>query len=142
MLIQMGSRLLQRMSPVGLVLAGSALVLAMPPVRRGIRAGAVLATRGVLMAVDTVRHTGSVIREELEDIAAEARETDCPMCSTTLEKPHRHLARATSQGLLTVSDKAKALSDKVKRYAEDQDHLQAPAVHDGLEDDDLSLKPS
>lgn len=142
MLMQMGSRLLQRMSPVGLILAGSALVLTMPPVRRGIRAGAVLATRGVLMAVDAIRHTGSVIREEVADITAEARETDCPMCSSALEKPHRHLARATSQGLLTVSDKAKALSDKVKRYAGDQDHLQAPVVHDGLEDDDLSLKPS
>lgn len=140
MFMQMGSRLLQRMSPVGLLFAGTALALSLPPVRRGIRSAAVMTTRGILMAASAVQHTGSAIREEIKDIMAEARETDCPMC-TTLEKQQRRLASATSHGLMNVSNKAKALSDRVKRFADDQDHLQAPAVHDGLEDDDLSLRP-
>lgn len=139
MLMQIGSRFLQRMSPVGLLLAGTVLALSIPPVRKGIRSAAVMTTRSILMAAGAVQHTGSAIREEVMDIVAEAKETECPMCAT-LAKRQRRLAHATSQGLQNVSAKTKELSDKLKRFA-DEDHLQAPAVRDGLEDDDLSLKP-
>jgi ubiquinone biosynthesis protein COQ9 len=140
MLMRMGARLLEgRLSPYSLAFAGAALAISLPPVRKGLRMAAVLATRSILTMTDTIRHTGAIIREEMENIVAEARETDHPVC-TSLEMRQRKLASATSQGLMSVSRKAHSLSEKISRFANDQDHRNVPHEYDGLEGENLDPK--
>jgi hypothetical protein len=116
-ILRFGSNLLRRSSPFGIILGGAALVLAIPPVRQGFRTVAVAATRGILSITDEAKRITSTSRENMKDIISEAKDPEscCPTCSDFTEsladlktKPRR-LAVATTMGVLSVSDKAKAL---------------------------------
>lgn len=61
------------MSPVGLLIGGSLLVLSLPPVRRALRSAAVHAVAGVLILSERVQNMASSGREEIEDIVMEAK---------------------------------------------------------------------
>jgi len=130
-ILRFGSHLLSRTSPVGIILGGTALALTVPPLRRGLRTVAVLATRGVLSISDEAKRVTKISRENMEDMINEAKDSDtcCPSCSDFTESvadlrtgPHR-LAVAATMGALTVSDKAKSLykdaSQKMKNIVEE-----------------------
>ncbi len=77
--LRWGANIVKGTSPVNLILAGTVLAIASPPIRRRLRSAAVMATRGILLAAGTVQGTIATFRENLEDIAAEARsEPDLP----------------------------------------------------------------
>jgi hypothetical protein len=116
-ILRFGSNLLRRSSPLGIILGGAALALAIPPVRQGFRTVAVAATRGILSITDEAKRITLTSRENMKDIMSEAKdpESGCPSCSDFTEsladlktKPRR-LAVATTMGVLSVSDKAKSL---------------------------------
>lgn len=130
-ILRFGSHLLSRASPVGIILGGTALALTVPPLRRGLRTVAVVATRGVLSIADEAKRVTAVSRENMESIINEAKDPDtcCPSCADFTESvtdlktgPHR-LAVAATMGALTVSDKAKSLykdaSQKMKNIVDE-----------------------
>lgn len=121
-ILRFGSHILRRSSPVGIVLGGVVLALAIPPVRQGFRTIAVAATRGILSITDEAKKITSTSRENMRDIISEAKDTEsgCPSCSSFTEdlktKPRR-LAVATTMGVLNVSDKAKSIyKDASKQF--------------------------
>ena len=116
-ILRFGSHILRRSSPFGIILGGTVLALAIPPVRQGFRTVAVAATRGILSITDEAKKITSASRENMKDMISEAKDSEmgCPSCSDFTEsladlktKPRR-LAVATTMGVLNVSDKAKSL---------------------------------
>lgn len=98
-ILRWGANIVRNISPAGLILAGTMLVIASPPLRRGLRTAAVTAMRGVLTAAGTVQGTMSSCRERLEDIAAEAQnEQDSPW--NGLEQPTADYAPGWHQDAL------------------------------------------
>lgn len=128
--LRFGSQLL-RSSPVGIILGGTALALAVPPIRQGLRTVAVAAVGVILSITDEAKRVTSASRESMEDIISEAKDPDtcCPSCSdftqsaADLRKQPRRLAVAATMGALTVSDKAKSLykdaSDQFKSLVDE-----------------------
>lgn len=72
--LRWGSNMIENTTPAGFIIAGAVLAMASPPVRKGLRSAAVMATRGVLMAAGTVQSAMTSMRENVEDFIAEAKE--------------------------------------------------------------------
>lgn len=115
-ILHMGSRIISRSSPILLAATGAAMVLAFPPVRRGLRSAAVLAIKGVLIVSDGVKEAAGKVKENAASIVQEAREMtddDCP-CTTvkamgaSVKNKSRKIAVSTTAGLLSVKDQAKS----------------------------------
>lgn len=71
--LRWGTNMIEGASPAGLIIAGAMLAVAFPPVRKTLRGAAVMATRGVLTAADTVKDSVAMMRGEVQDMVAEAR---------------------------------------------------------------------
>ena len=118
-IMRLGSRILGNSAPVALIATGAAIAVAFPPVRRSLRAVAVVTTRGALALADGVKQLGDQIKDSTADIVAEARTTgniphetisetvDC--FKNTAKRQSRRVAVATATGALALSDKAKSL---------------------------------
>ncbi|WP_371377925.1 hypothetical protein [Sporomusa aerivorans] len=147
-IVRWGSRVLAQASPVMLVATGAALALALPPVRKGLRSAAILATRGILNISDQVQHTGAAIKEEVEDIVAEAREiqpaealsNQFKELKNDTRKQLRQMAVTATGGALALSDHAQSLRQKVQGMVDEakEEHLNKKdenrtEAHDGLE---------
>jgi len=123
-ILRYGSHLLTESSPVGIIVGATALVLTVPPIRKGLRALAVVATRGVLSISDEAKRFTAESRENMEDILREAKdgETCCSSCSdfkesmVDLKTQPRRLAVAATMGVLTASDKAKTLYKDASKH--------------------------
>lgn len=76
MFMRMGARVLERISPLGLIIGGASLALSIPPLRKGLRKVAVMAVGGVMMVADQVQSLMARGREEAKDIIAEASMSD------------------------------------------------------------------
>jgi len=145
-ILRFGSRLLSNASPVGIILGGTALAMAVPPLRQGLRSVAVVATRGVLSIADEAKRVTAVSRESMEDMINEAKDPDTcfPSCTdfkesvADLKTQPRRLAVAATMGALTVSDKAKSLykdaSEQIKNIV---DEAKNPNVSSDLPETDL-----
>lgn len=138
-IIRWGSRFLKHSSPTMLIATGAALALTLPPVRRGLRSALVLTTRGLLRLTDQVQYLGATMKEELEDVVAEAREgkTHPSELSTCFKKlghsTRRHFRRmavTAAGGALAVSDQAHRLGKKLKAVAEDTKEKPAQSAAD------------
>ncbi|MBP2662086.1 MAG: hypothetical protein H6Q71_34 [Firmicutes bacterium] len=122
--LRWGTKIIENASPAGLILAGTALALTTPPFRRKLRGVAVMATRGVLVATETVQNTALTLREGLEDIVAEAKASSDPLAEdeknkctlTTAVKNHgRRLAVTAAAGALAVRDEFNNIVEEAKK---------------------------
>jgi hypothetical protein len=121
--LRWGANMLENTTPVGLILAGAVLAMASPPVRRGVRSAAVMATRGVLMAAGAVQTTVAAVREDLEDVVAEAQtpadpasdaaESDCTMVKAA-RNHGRRLAVTAAAGALAVRDGLQGIVEEAR----------------------------
>lgn len=140
-ILRYGAGLLQRTSPAGLLLGGAAVALTIPPVRRGLRAAAVAATRGVLSITGEAKH-----HLQQMQATADPKADSCIACDVAekIRSKPRKLAVAATMGALAVSDKAKALvqdaNDSIKSIIEEAKNPHTAAesgddtdIHDGLE---------
>jgi hypothetical protein len=121
---RMGSRMLQRTSPWGLIAAGVALAVTLPPVRKGLRCAAIVTTRGILTVADQAREFAANLQEQAEDIVAEARYGDeCDMQERwddvldTARDYHRDLAVSAATAGLAVSEHVGEHTNAVKKHA-------------------------
>ncbi|QDR82384.1 hypothetical protein [Sporomusa termitida] len=120
--LRMGARILTRSAPALLLAGGAALVLTLPPVRRGLRMAAVQATKGALIVGDEVKNLTAKLRDKASDIVVEARERGgcpCPGAALTSLRSSakvkgRQIAVATTAGVLSVQEKAKSVRDDFK----------------------------
>ncbi len=122
-------RLLSRTSPSAFLVTGAVLALSFPPVRRGLRSVAVLATRGILSVTDQMKNHHEKLKARMDDIVTEARQPgECPVEAATEKidtlrrtvKGHgRRLAVATAAGVLSVADKAKPLRDDLRSIVDE-----------------------
>lgn len=62
-IIRWGSRLLENSTPFGLFVGVAAAAVALPVVRKGLRCGAVLATRGIYSIIDEAKKARTSLRE-------------------------------------------------------------------------------
>jgi hypothetical protein len=124
-ILRFGSELAKRSSPAGIILGGAALVLAVPPVRQGLRAVTVAVVRGILSISAEAKKVTTASRESLEGIISEAKNSDTSYASdldftegvAKLKTGSHHFAVAATMGVLTVSDKAKSLyQDASKQF--------------------------
>lgn len=121
-ILHIGSRMISRSSPMLLAATGAVMVLAFPPVRRGLRSAAVLATKGALIVSDGVKEAAAKMRENAESIVQEAREmegSDCPCTAVksmgaSVKNKSRKMAVSTTAGLLSVKDRAKSAREELK----------------------------
>lgn len=118
-MLRFGTNIFERSSPVGLIVGGLAVALAIPPVRRGLRALAVTAAGGIITVGEEAKRLAVRTRTNLHDLAEEAQsKDDCPSCddfSEALQEVRsapRQLAVKATAGVLAVSDKAKSLLDE------------------------------
>lgn len=128
-IMRLGSRIVESGSPVAILATGAAIAVAFPPVRRSLRAAAVLTTRGTLALVDNVKQLGDKIKESTADIVSEAREFDNTPQETisetvdclkdTAKRHGRRVAVATAAGALALSDKAKSLRKDFNEVVEE-----------------------
>jgi len=123
-IMSLGSRLYQA-SPTGVIMAGAALTLALPPVRRGIRSTAIMAARGLYQASNSVSELGSKVKDGFVNIVVEAKHSDQQaVTDPRKERLHnlreksrfhrRRFAVATASGVLAVADKAKLLRGELQ----------------------------
>lgn len=166
-ILRWGSRILERSSPAGLIVGGAALALTLPPVRRGLRATAVLATRGVLMVADKINYLGATLQETAEDLVAEAREPMPDPADSIRDRwdsirdrakqRHRKVAVAAAGSYLAAKERAGAMRDDFETIVEearqkgDDLHLQVsdeiadaaePQIRDGLEGEPVDIGKS
>ncbi|MEG6585453.1 hypothetical protein [Dendrosporobacter sp. 1207_IL3150] len=145
-----GSRILTRTSPLGLIIGGAAIALAIPTVRKGLRAGAVLAVRGVLSVSEEAKRISTKSRHTMQSMMAEAQGDDCcASCEEFSKSVHpRRVAIAAAAGMMAASNKAKDLFnnaslgvknfiDEAKTLSNDKDSNEDP--NDGLEGDFVEL---
>ena len=118
-MLRFGTNIFERSSPVGLIVGGLAVALAIPPVRRGLRALAVTAAGGIITVGEEAKRLAVRTRTDMHDLAGEdQRKDDCPSCddfSEALQEVRsapRQLAVKATAGVLAVSDKAKSLLDE------------------------------
>jgi methyl-accepting chemotaxis protein len=128
--LRIGSRLLERTSPLGLLAAGAVLAVSLPPVRKGLRCAAVVTTRGVLGALDYAQELAANVREQAEDLVAEARSGEsCDVTEgweeafeTAKNYPRDLVVSAASAGLAVserVNEHAKAVKEHVSGVVEE-----------------------
>jgi hypothetical protein len=121
--LRWGVNIMENTSPIGLVLAGTVLAMASPPVRKGVRSAAVMATRGLLTAAGAVQTTIAAFRENMKDVVAEAQ-TPADFSSGTAPdsctlakaaKSHgRRLAVTAAAGALAVRDGLHGIVEEAK----------------------------
>lgn len=80
------ARTIERTSPLGLVLAGSAIVMTAPTLKQTVRGTAVAMTRGVMQMSAAGATIGHEMRENWEDIVAEAKSQKSIMDMQQMEK--------------------------------------------------------
>lgn len=158
--LRWGANMIENASPAGLILAGTAVALTSPPIRKQLRSVAVMATRGVLMAADTLQSTAATLREGVEDIVAEARVPaeastgdtvqDCNLMQAV--KNHgRQLATTAVAGALAVREGLNSIVEEAKeeRQAASQEEMnEMPSSlesqsdqADGLEAAEIDIGP-
>ena len=136
--LRMGSRIISGTSPVLLAATGAVIALTFPPVRRTIRSAAVLATKGVLIASDELRHATNRIRENAESIVQEARETgeiQCPSeairsMRTSAKATGRKMAVAATAGLLAMKERAKSSQENLRSIVDEAKNLRSSREDD------------
>jgi len=122
--LRWGANMIEGASPGGLILVGTMLAIASPPVRRGLRSAAVTATRGVMMVVGAIQGTAATFRENIEDIAAEAKspinpasddesEENCTIAKAAKNHGHR-LAVAATAGAMAIRDEMRGIVEEAK----------------------------
>lgn len=72
-LIKMGSGWLAEASPMGLVLAGGALIIGLPVIRRTVREGALLVTKMALTVGEQAANATTDVRAGWENLVREAK---------------------------------------------------------------------
>lgn len=146
-IFHIGSRMLSRSSPVLLAATGAAVVLAFPPVRRGLRSAAVLATKGALMVSDKVKDAAAKMRENAESIMQEAREKEdcndpCPAVKavgTSVKNKSRKMAVSTTAGLLALKEQAKSAREEWNSIVNEAKELRtAPFVDNKAQPPELN----
>lgn len=83
--LKAASKWLSRTSPLGLVLAGTAVVAAAPMAKSILRGAAVTATRGILAVAEGGATVAADIKEGWEDVVAEARAQNVAAMQTNLD---------------------------------------------------------
>ncbi|MBE3587181.1 MAG: hypothetical protein IMW93_01235 [Thermoanaerobacteraceae bacterium] len=109
------TRVLQRTSPLGLLVSGLVVGVAVSPaLRKGMRGLLVQATKMVLVASDQVKGIGNKISEGVNDLVAEARakaeEEKPPLIA---EKVHAATVAAVGTGL-AAADRVRQVADGFK----------------------------
>lgn len=154
--LRMGSRMLSRTSPLGLITGGVVVAMAVPAVRKGLRRVAVVGLSGVLSLTDEARQLSASSRQKIKDLISEAKNTDhklnCSKLTSRLKEKPRRMAVAAAAGVLAASDKARGLaqdaSHELKDIVADAKNLRSQnassANHskdtgDGLEDNFIDL---
>lgn len=120
--MRFGANIIERSSPVGLLAGGLALALAIPPIRRSLRAIAITAVGGVLSISEEAKRITSQSRSNFQGIVAEAKSEDCcPSCddfSDAIQEVRsvpRQMAVKATAGVLAVKEKAKSLLDDTSK---------------------------
>lgn len=72
-LLKMASKWMSNATPLGWIIAGTAVIAATPVLKNALRGVAVTATRGVLSVAEGAAAIGSNAREGWEDLVAEAK---------------------------------------------------------------------
>lgn len=72
-MLKMASKWISNSSPLGLILAGTAIIATAPMLKNAVRGVAVTATRGVLSIAEGAATLGEDVREGWEDLVAEAK---------------------------------------------------------------------
>jgi hypothetical protein len=153
-ILRWGSHILERSTPAALIVGGAAVALTLPPVRRGLRATAVLATRGILMVADKISDVGASLQETAEDLIAEAREpVPGPVDSirdrwasirNRAKRNHHKLAVTAAGGYHAAKERIGALRENLETLAEearqndDEPNPSSPANTVGTENGDGS----
>lgn len=125
-ILRFGARLISRSSPVLLLAGGAVLALTLTPVRQGLRAVAVQATKGALVVGEGVKNVTARLQAEAAGIVAEARESEPRACGRSLHSlttcakaKGRRMAVATTAGVLAVKEQAEALQGEFKGIVEE-----------------------
>ncbi|QJW48651.1 hypothetical protein HA075_25210 [bacterium BFN5] len=151
--LQWGSRVLTRTSPLGLAVGGAAIALSIPAVRKGLRRTTVIALSGIITATDEAKRLSIQYRQKLHALIDEAKNTEdgknsCGELAEKLRSQPRRLAVSATAGVLAVSDKAKGITNEFKSIVSDAKSLrdqssssQGPSdvVDDGLEGNFVEL---
>lgn len=126
--LRWGVHALEKTTPAGLIIAGTALVLACPPIRRRLRLAAVAAARGTL-TVTAALHAGMMnLREGMEDLVAEAKDCTAEMTEQSTETCHdfaqafkrqgRRVAVTATGGVMAFRDELKSIFDEARSERE------------------------
>lgn len=115
-ILQWGSRVLTRTSPLGLAVGGAAIALSIPAVRKGLRRTTVIALSGIITATDEAKRLSIQSRQKLHALVDEAKnaeggKTSCGELTEKLRSQPRRLAVSATAGVLAVSDKAKGIAN-------------------------------
>ncbi|VBB05088.1 Hypothetical protein LUCI_0294 [Lucifera butyrica] len=135
-ILKIGSRILGGSSPSLLVATGAVLALTFPPVRRGLRAAAVVATKGVLAVSDRVTNLSTGIRQGASGIIDEARETGpidgVKSIRASAKTKGRRIAVATTAGALTLKKKATSIREGFKGIVNEAKEMHAARQAESL----------
>lgn len=104
--LRLGSRMLSRTTPAGLILAGSVLALSMPRVRHRVRSTTALALRGLLSLVE--ENGVPVMAAADGDHSSSERERRQEFRDRS-KGSARRVAVGAASGMISASDKAKEL---------------------------------
>lgn len=115
-ILQWGSRVLTRTSPLGLAVGGAAIALSIPAIRKGLRRTTVIALGGIITATDEAKRLSIQSRQKLHALIDEAKNTEdgknsCGELAEKLRSQPRRLAVSATAGVLAVSDKAKGIAN-------------------------------
>lgn len=138
-ILRWGANMIENTTPTGLIIAGAVLAVASPPVRRGLRSAAVMATRGVLMAAGTVQGAMASMRGNMREVMDEARQPmesdfDEPVRERSgmlrsARKRGRRLAVGAAAGAVAVRDELRSIVEEARQrkhdMAEDYDVIAA-----------------
>jgi uncharacterized membrane protein len=138
------TRMLQSFSPLGLLISGLAVGVAVSPVlRKGARGFLVQTTKMVLVASDQVKEIGNKIGEDVNGLMAEARaKAEEERNPRIAEKVHSATVAAVGTGL-AAADRVRKMTDGVKERvtglveearkqpAAEAGEMTAPVVNEG-----------
>ena len=121
--LRWGTGMIENTSPLGLILAGTVLAMASPPVRKGLRSAAVMTTRGVLTAAGAVQTTYANFRENMEDVVADAQspvndssdgaEDNCTI-SMAAKNHGRRFAVTAAAGVLAFRNEVQGIVEEAR----------------------------
>ncbi|EGO63684.1 hypothetical protein [Acetonema longum] len=104
--VRLGSRMLSRTTPAGLILAGSVLALSMPQVRHRVKATTALALRGLLSLVE---ENGAPVMSYADGDHPSGRRECWQEFRDRSKGSARRAAVGAASGMISASDKAKEL---------------------------------